>query len=267
MGAFEKRLADYSADLSAWLEAYAELAQERVRTFDLALVVESAARGAYAESVTLELKLPDGFRMLEEIPEMGQLPADPSYKPPKTIDPFRPMEMPGPFVPSRAFTPFDLASVISPRNSGWRETTGGVERDIGEVHHGRTIELGEPLLLQAPHEGTFEVRWAFYTKSRNRCRGSLQVVVPEASDRPAFTRLAGILAYPDLTFVDADGTERERRTSDPPLSPPESTERPSGDEPLIGTRLVEAAARRDWDKLGLADDSDQVSDAAAGPQA
>jgi hypothetical protein len=51
--------------------------------------------------------------------------------------------------------------VVSPVVSGWRGTSRGVERDVGEIHNGRTVEIDEPLLLQAPHTGTFELAWVF----------------------------------------------------------------------------------------------------------
>jgi len=137
-----------------------------------------------------------------------------------------------------------------------------VETGLGAVHHGRSVDLGEALMLRAPREGHYELGWTLYAKNgRRHCTGTLELVMPTAPERPAFTRLRGIESFPDLPFDDGE-VVREARTDDPPTRPPD---RPNGGSAL--DLLLEGRAYGEWQALGLADGEDDAAEPEAQLQA
>jgi hypothetical protein len=139
---------------------------------------------------------------------------------------------------------------ISLHKAAWTQSADGsrIEAKAGDVHPGRSVSVGEPVLLRAPGPGSHVLRWSAYTKSaRTAVRGTITLEVPTDPPRPAFGRLAGITAYPDVPLIDDDGEERrEVRQDDPPLRPqPEDS---SGD---AFASIRAASALWQWKALGL----------------
>jgi len=128
-----------------------------------------------------------------------------------------------------------------------------LETAAGQVHAGRSIDVGESLLVLADRAGRHEIRWTAYTKSaRKATHGTITLVVPRNSDRPAFGRMHGIVSFPDVPIVVDDGeVVHAVRVADPPLSPP--TGDGTGD---VFDELRRAHAYWEWDAFGL----DPVSD-------
>ncbi len=128
-----------------------------------------------------------------------------------------------------------------------------IEADLGNVHHGRTRELGETLTVRAVGPGDYGVRWTMYTtNSRQHCEGTLTLVVaPPPAARPAFGTIEAIERFPDVPFVDDDGeVTLPARTDDPPVQPP----RPPASDTLED-RMAAMMASRDWYDLGFDDQS------------
>jgi hypothetical protein len=152
-----------------------------------------------------------------------------------------------------------------PQASIWQVSADGchVEMKVGAIHHGRSIELSEPLMVRAPGVGRYTLRWTLYARNgRRHCTGTLELTVPPTPERRPFKKLHGIETYPDVPFVDGDGeVVRAARAEDPPTSPPDL---PAGDSALAW--LLEGRAYATWYALGLADEEDDPakSDAVEG---
>ncbi len=256
---FRDELDVYAEDLREWLVEYGRAADERSRTLELRLVVMSAPRGAYAESVDLEIDLPEGVVMVDDLPTVSPQPSPPSYEPPQPRDPheFASSHFPRIMPITPIFPSMDIGAKPIPV---WGVTDRTVHTRLGELHNGRRVEIDEPLLVRAPGDGRFELRWTFYSKSsRRHCRGALELVVPTPTERPAFRKLHGIVSYLDVPIVGDDGkVEVEARTCDPPLGPTERPESSAGDSLL--DRMAGVAEYTEWQALGLGDESDDVGE-------
>jgi hypothetical protein len=246
---FVEELSTYESELREWLRGYCQAADERSRTFELSLVVNSSKRGAYAEDVTLVIELPLGAEITEEWATTTVPPEPPTYVPPQ---PRSLVDLPRLTFAGVDLTSFDFPEV--PRISIWRVSSDGhrVETGLGAIHHGRSIEIGEPLTVRVPCEGRHKLQWTLYVKNgRRHCSGALELVVPRTPERPAFRRLHGIESFPDVPFIDEDGkVVREPRTEDPPTSPPAG---PTGESAIEW--LVEGRAYDEWFALGLAEEA------------
>lgn len=124
-----------------------------------------------------------------------------------------------------------------------------LEAAVGGVHCGRSVDVGEPLLLLADYAGQHEIHWTGYTKSARRAaEGTITLIVPPSQpDRPPFGRLHGIVSYPDVPIVDHDGeVVHPPRVVDPPLQPPIAEA--SSD---VLHALGQMGAMREWNALGL----------------
>lgn len=246
---FDEALAYYENELVEWLAEYRSAADQRARTLELRISVLSDRRGAYAERVTLALDLPAGMELVDEWPTLSPPPEPPSYTAPQPLSVLEPRLGPGGIAfPRTTVRAIDLAPP-----SIWQQVDGGrrIETQIGDVHHGRRVELDEPLLLRASAVGRHELGWTLFIKNARRpVAGSLSLLVHDGdSGRPPFRRLNGVERYPDVPFVDEDGDEvHPARTTDPPTSPPQAS---ADTDALAGLRA--RAQERDWAALGLHD--------------
>lgn len=255
---FDGEFHTYEDDLREWLRKYAAVAERRSRTFQLDLRIFSSKRGAYAERVTLAIELSNGMELATEWPTVALPPQSPAYVAPRrrSVRDDSPLRIAMP----RFATPI-TAPLMTETASIWQPTDGGrrVETNVGDIHHGRLIELTQPLPLRVWGEGRHEARWTMFIKNcRRPVTGSFSLMVPGPTRRPAFTRLHGIESFPDAPFVDENQTVmRTARTTDPSTSPPALTI----DDGPFG-RLRHGFAQRAWLALGL--DSDEGDGVDAG---
>lgn len=248
--AFEQQLPDFEASLRDWLAEYSTAARARSQTFDLTLRLANGRGGAHAEAVTVVLDLPATISVAEDRPTVPLPPERPCYEPPRP----RPLRADSsadrPFMPliSRALPP--VIPHIPLRERAWKFTDDRrrLETSAGDVHTGRSVDVGAQLLLLADCAGRHEIRWTAYTKSARRpVHGTITLVVPPDPDRPAFGRLHGLTSYPDVPSVDDnDEVVHPVRGTDPPLGPPVGED--TGD---IVEHLKQARALREWNAIGL----------------
>ena len=248
---FREDIEEFADELREWLDTYVVAAGERSRTVALDFKIASGARGAHAEAVTLVLELPLGTEVVDEWPTVTLPPDTPVYSPPRarSISAMTGMPMVAPMVPVVRPSPL-LARVNGLRPTMWSlsKDMRRIEAELGDVHHGRSRELGETLIVRAAGAGSYELRWTMYVKnSRRHCTGTIRLIVPPTPARPAFGTMQAILRYPDVPFVDETGeTVVDARTEDPPVEPPRE---PDGYGPL--EHLAAIAASRDWYALGF----------------
>jgi hypothetical protein len=254
--AFEQELPDFDVSLRAWLAEYSIAAVRHSRTFDLTLRLNNSS-GAHAEGVRVVLDLPATVRVIDERPVVALPPGHPVYEPPRSRFPGAGwMDIPTISPVARGNVPATIPK-ISLSEPPWRIDGNCMEASLDEVHAGRSVGVGEPLLLLADGEGQHEVGWTVYTKSARRpARGTFWLMVPPDTDRPAFGRLHGITSYPDAPLVDDDGeVVHHVRATDPPPRPPAGQE--GGD---LKARLRQVAPLMEWHALGL----DPAADSAHG---
>lgn len=240
--AFQDELVAYEAELRIWLEHYQEASRERADSFTLTLRLDNAGSGAHADSITVVLDLPDVARLVDELPEIEPPPDRPTYEPPRPRlrSSLAGFDHYGALVQSpSAIFPRSIAPPVKPETWTLHDDDRRLEAAIGDVQAGRSLRLGDPLLIRVAGSGRHELTWLVYSKSLRRpATGTLILDVPVDSDRPAFGRLHGILTFPDVPIVDehlededrdeedACGDQRvarrEVRTTDPP-GPPAST--------------------------------------------
>lgn len=245
---FDLALADFETQLRAWLKEYSGAALTHSRTLDLTIRLSSAGSGAHAEGVRVVLELPATVSVADERPVVPLPPERPEYEPPRP-------QFAGGWINRAVVSPVAWQShfpgvipEISVQPPSWKLDGSCVEASIGDVHAGRSVGVGEPLLLLVDGPGDHEVRWTTYTRSARRpARGTLTLTVPAATDRPAMGRLHGLTSYPDVPIVDSEGEiVHPVRTTDPP---PRSPVGPEGGD--IKARLRHRAASWDWHSLGL----------------
>lgn len=253
--AFEEQVSAYETDLRQWLAEYVSAAAAYAGTFRLTLRLKNGTRGANAEAVTVVVELPETVRIVDERPQLSAPPERPHYQPPR---PKRSGIGPNwlhsePLVSIRR-QPIDLsflAQDIQRKDPAWKVSQSGrsLETSVGEVHSGRSVDVGEPLLLLADGPGRHEIRCTVYARNARRAaRGSFTLLVPPARDRPAFGRLHGLISYPDVPLVDDDGKIlHDVRTDNPPLTPPSY----DGDSDDLASLLRQTASFHDWSALGL----------------
>lgn len=254
--AFRERLPVHAEELRAWLGEYRSAARAHSELFDVPLRLANSRGAAHAEAVTFVLRLPDTVSVVDERPTMPWPPQTPFYNPPRGRSSFD-LGWAGPAMSYRAAVPF-LPAARPSAPAVWTERGDGeIEATVGDVHAGRTVEVGETLLLRATGPGTHRLRWTAYSKSnRQHAGGTIDLIVPpDPAGRPAFGRLAGVTSYPDVPLVeevdDADEEPAEKihqvRTSDPPPKPTEA--RIDASDTLGRIRASYAASS--WSALGL----------------
>jgi hypothetical protein len=285
--AFHEQLAGYETNLRTWLADYQQAARERADTFQLTLRLESAESGAHAAAITVVLDLPDGAEAVDELPEVAPPPDRPTYQPPRPrrvseigrLGDYRPLISARSPVGAASPVFFRLPETWTPIDDG-----GRLEAAIGDVQAGRSLALGDALLIRVVGPGRHEVGWTVFSKSLRRATtGTLVLDLPSDPDRPAFGRVHGILTFPDVPIVDDELDDddagededeedmfgdkhvarREVRSADPP-GPPSSPEAAddAGDDGDGGEqidssvnsvmrRLNEAAAWWEWRAFGL----------------
>jgi hypothetical protein len=252
--AFERQLPDFETSLRDWLTEYSTAANECSHAFDLTLRMTNARNGAHAEEVTIVLDLPATLSLGDDRPDVLLPPERPSYEPPRPRS-LQTSWLHEPLLRER-LVPLIIPTLpsIPPSplpKSAWRITDGRrrLEAAVGGVHSGRSVDVGEPLLLLADCAGQHEVHWTAYTKSARRAvEGTITLVVPPSQpDRPSFGRLHGVVSYPDVPIVDHDGEAvHPLRVVDPPLQPPVAEA--SSD---VLSALEQMGALREWNALGL----------------
>jgi hypothetical protein len=247
--AFDREIDEYAIKLAEWLAGYHACADRRSRTFELSIGVLSARRGAYAEDVTVVIELPPEIEIAELVEEVDAPPEPPTYEPPRPRDP---LAFAAPSYPTIRRVPWNAMrdSLPAVDRSGWQQSEDGrlLQRRLGNLHHNATHHVDEPLVLRVRNAGSHAITWTLRTRNGRRHRsGELRLVLPEAPDRPAITRLEGIRRFPDVSLMDEDGNlVAAARTSDPPTEAPPSI----GDGSVIG-RLSTKVANKRWEELGI----------------
>jgi hypothetical protein len=285
---FKEKLATYEADLRSWLADYQQASRVRADTFQLTLHLVSAESGAHGDAITVVLDLPGGAEVVDDLPEVAPPPDRPNYQPPL---PQRRGEF-GSIVDYRTlFSGADLVGSAPPvarRPKTWIAVDQGrrLEAAVGDVQAGRSVALGDPLLIRVVRPGRHELGWTIFSKSlRRAATGTLMLDLPDdpdGPDRPAFGRLDGILAFPDVPIVDDEFDDedegedeeyafgrkrvarREVRSADPPGAPSrvqttdaaeaehgDGGEQSDGDAHPLIRHIREISAWRDWQALGL----------------
>jgi hypothetical protein len=264
--AFEQHLSDFEASLRDWLKEYCAAATAHSLAFDLTLRVTNASNGAHAEAVTIVVDLPETLSVGGNRPDVPLPPECPSYEPPRPrslqVDRLHGLALRQHLVPPTVPTFPSLVPSNPIPKSAWRNTNEQrrLEAAVGGIHSGRTVDVGEPLLLLADRAGQHEIHWTAYTKSARRAsEGTITLVVPpDQPDRPPFGRLHGVVSYPDVPIVDHDGdVVHTVRVADPPLQPP-AAEAVSD----VLSVLRETGALREWNALGLDPAADGPDDSA-----
>ena len=244
--AFEQQLPDYELTLRAWLAEYSAAAQKRSQTFELSLRVHNVRGAAHAEAVTIVLELPASVIRAEERPTVLLPPERPKYRPPRARSLGFESAIDHPFA-ARVFP--GTTPRLSLRESPWGIKDDGrrLEANAGDVHPGRSVEVGVPLLLLVDGPGRHEIGWTAYTKSARPAHGRLTLVIPPDADGPPIGRLHGIASYPDVPIVNDDGEVIHAvRTTDPPQRPAAGND--TGD---VFGRMRQAHALMGWNALGL----------------
>ena len=252
LAAFREDVEQFAAELREWLATYLTAADERLRTFELYFEIASGARGAHAEGVTLALELPPGIEAVDEWPTVSPPPETPVYTPPRprSMSELTEMRMVAPMsaILRSASHPVLFEGLTAARWS-FSKDKRRVEAELGDLHHGRTRELQDTVLLRAAEPGSYELRWTMYAKnSRRHCTGTITLVARPTPPRPAFGTMDAIRRYPDVPFVDDLGEVAAARADDPPTEPPPA---PTGDG--LAGRLQAMAASREWRMLGFDD--------------
>ena len=249
--AFEQQLSDFETSLRDWLNEYATAAAECSRTFDLTLRVTNARSGAHADAVTIILDLPATVRLADTRPDVMLPPEHPRYEPPRPrsrrADSW--LHEAGVVPLAKPIFPWSVPQTPLPKRA-WRNAEDGrhLEVAVGEVHSGRSVSVGEPLLLLADRTGQHEIHWtASYQERSAGCRGNDH---PLRSAQP--TRPTGIRPPARHRELPGRADRRRRRVIhpvrvvDPPLQPPAIED--SSD--VLGS-IQQAVAFREWNALGL----------------
>lgn len=194
--AFQEQLTGYEIDLRTWRADYQQASRVRADTFQLTLRLESAESGAHADAVTVVVDLPDGAEVVDELPEVAPPPDRPTYQPPRPrgLVEVGSLGDYGSLIFARS--PMGVSPpVFFRRPETWTVVDDGrrVEAAIGDVQAGRSLALGEALLIRVARSGRHEVGWTVFSKSLRRpTTGRLVLDLPADPDRPAFGRLQGI---------------------------------------------------------------------------
>jgi hypothetical protein len=259
---FDNKVDEHADALRQWLADYRDQADQRARTFELDLRVTAGHRGAYAEDVSLVLALPAGAEIVDRQPTISSPPEPPTYESP----PSRPLFGAPEFVSTASLVAplrvpsFDLGATLA-KVSVWTidENDSRATASLGSVHHGSSVRIREPLLVRVPSTGRFEIAWTLLAKnSRRHVSGTLALLVSEAESRPAFRRLQGIKAFPDVAFVNDDGdVVQEPRTEDPPIAPPQPSAVTGSTGDAVLDRLRQRHGLLEWQRLGLGEDEDE----------
>lgn len=251
---FEHALSQYGSDLEDWLRQYRKAATRRANTVELTLSITNAEGGTFAEDVMLEVRLPPGVAPARGADDPASVPPErPVYKPP-TGSAFAGLDLPTFARSPIPYVPLDILSRFAPEptRAQWNETNTVATIRLGSIHAGRTTQT-KPIHLVAETSGEFSVEVITFSRSlRKPVETQLLVAILPDEPVPVFTNLNGILAYPDVDLVDADGeVVHAARTSDPPLVAPELEEADSGDREATLVRLRSIARRSRWESLGL----------------
>jgi hypothetical protein len=252
---YEEELSGYESALRSWLSEYRAAADLRSRTFTIAVAVSNARSGAYAEDVRLDVDLPEGLIVADDLPVMTLPPEPPEYVPPKAFSAFDTDALDVRARYTGAGIPWvresvDLIKGLAPGQAAqWQVLDGGRRLSVtpGNVHAGAKVDVDDSVIVTVPSVGMHRLDWTMYSRSgRVIVRGEISLEAAAPKSVPAFTRLGGLLAYPDVPLVDADGEVRTPvRAADSELDPPTSEDRSTTG------RLRERDARRRWDALGL----------------
>jgi hypothetical protein len=260
---FEEDVRRFKDQLRVWLTDYRTAAGAYANTFDVIVRLQNALSGAHAEAVTVILEPSEGLAVADTHPSLALPPDRPNYEPPRPKKPAYDLLHPTSIAPAIRNVA-QRAVKLTPRTfskPAWKITEDGrrLEASPGEVHPGRCVDVGDPILLRANGPGRHCIRWTIYSKSaRKEVSGAVMLEIPPDPDhRPAFGRLNGITSYPDVPLVDGEGEiAKPVRATDPPPRPVPT----DGDEdPLESLRHTRELL--EWRLLGLdpADDGPEES--------
>lgn len=267
----------FEAELREWLREYAAAARLHSELYELEVGVSNAPNGAHAEAIELVLDLPESVTILDERPSMPRPPKRPMYSPPVRAqwaeDALHRAQMP---IVRSVVDFLDNATPFMPkRDSCWQPIEGGRKQlwKVADVQPSRTVRAPDMLLVRAAGAGEHVITWHAYTKSdQEQAAGTITIIVPEDdANRPAFGRLHGITAYPDVPLVDdrdeedsdeddvfADDIVLDRvRNADPPVTPPGRRDERSrvlersDDSSDVLAALDSASRYWEWQALGL----------------
>jgi hypothetical protein len=246
-----ERLPEYEAVVRQWLSDYAAAATAHSQTFEVTLRLTSAAGGAHADDVRVEVYIPPTVKIVKLRPTLGLPPERPAYEPPKPRSSRQDWgRATAPVTPFTRAVPTLTLPALAPPAPRWKVSSDGrrLEASVGDVHAGRVVEVGEALLLHAEGSGSHEIRWTAFTKSARRpTTGTITLEVPCQTSRPAFGRLHGVVSYPDVPLVDGEGeVVHPVRQSDPLPRPA-----PAGDIEDILEVLQQPSVVWEWEALGL----------------
>lgn len=238
----DAELKEYENDLREWLGEYQALAELRYRTFHIPLSIRNKAKSSVAQEIRLILRLGEDAQFVGPLSPMERPPARPVHRAPSRVFPhgfkFEPI-MPPRIVPSSAFNRRPEWQISRDRRTA--------TFDITRIHGGELAELPQDLYVLVRLHGTQAVSWTMSaTEGPSAKQGQIELTCPKPRSRPAITRLAGILRYPDVDLEgDDDGEIQPARREDPPSSVPQI----ENDD--LGSKLRVIAKRNQLESLGL----------------
>ena len=262
--AFMADVNDYEERLRRWLSDYDTASAAEETTLSLRFSVANGSNwSTHAEKVRLEILLPASATRARHVPSISLPPESPEYEPPARQQVFPgalaaasadtsrfPAQNVEPLLGPDSFREL-FASPVEPARSAWTSPKGGMEilADVGDVYVGDSEQISEPVIVQLS-EPTVTLTWRLLFRDGTR-EGTVTLRQPERprSPGPAFGRLAGVLAYPDVAIVDEDDAiVHTKRQTNPPLTAPVGHHDPS--ENLLD-RMRDVAAFNEWSQLGL----------------
>lgn len=235
-------LKGYENDLREWLGDYAALADRRYRTFHLPLSIRNKAKSSVAQEVRLIVRLGPDAQFVDAPSPMVRPPERPEHRAPQGI------------FSSDFKLPVFMNSMTVPRIALDRRPEWEISRDrrtatfdVTRVHGGELAELPQGLYVLVRNHGTQVVSWTMSaTDGPGAKEGEMQLSCPAPTTRPAETRLAGILRYPDVDLMgEDDGEIQLARREDPPRVVPPV------DSHDAMSRLRLTAKRNELASLGL----------------
>lgn len=244
---FKAAVTEFAGELETWLEEYAEAADRRYRTFHLPISVVNEARSAAAENVRLTVRLGPDARFVDRPEAIKAPPEPPDYNSIQSSygrDILRMSNLAA--LASRHAYPV----IPGLRGPEWHISKDGrtATFDLPRLHCKEAIEIEDDLFVLLRSRGEQVATWTISsTAGPVRREGELtfRCAEPETVGR-GITRLAGLLAYPD---VDIEGEDSEgdvlARRENPPISLPA----PEGDDTISALRAM--AQRNRIEALGL----------------
>jgi hypothetical protein len=191
---FTRRAETYGDDLRDWLEEYRQWRDEMQEIAALRLRFENRGR-VPARDVHVQLRFPDGFEQVDELPQLDGRPTRPRFKRRTPTDLFV-------RVPEINLLGSDFArripNIAPPGNvSGPRYRRGSLlaEIHIGKLLHGVPEETDEPLTLRVAEDGDYTIPWEIHAENlAEPANGELRLrIVTNEETGPPVTALEELL--------------------------------------------------------------------------